>query len=167
MRIILLAVMVTIVLGGCAKMQADEREAMLRRIYDHQGVMHKPYALADRIKQECHRRIRGEIIALYAKPETWDLFKELAPMDKATHAYALRTGYTMPDEDEPEQPYSTEHTAFYMTEYLGQDFIGNGTARHYVCTVKADTAGLRIDAVSSLEGFRRVMNLPTDEPAAW
>lgn len=167
MRIILLAAMLTIALGGCAKMQADKREAMLRRMYDHHGVMHKPYALDDRIKQECHSRIRSEIIVHYTHPESWDAFKELAPMEKATHAYALQTGYTMPDEGKPEEPYSTEHTVFYMTKYLGEDFVGNGTDRRYVCTVKADTGGLHLEAVSTIEGFRRVMNLPVAEPAAW
>lgn len=167
-RHILLLTCIAIAANGCvAKRQAEEREAMIRRIFDHQGVMHRPYALDESIKRECHTRIRNDIIAYYTYPDTWELFKELAPMEKATYEYARRTGYTMPDPEKPEEPYSTDHTVFYMTEYLGQDFVGNGTNRHYVCTVRADVTGLHLEAVSSLEGFRRTMNLPSTEPAAW
>lgn len=156
-----------LVLSGCALKQAKEREAMLRNLYTQQGVAHSPYGLDEGIKRQCHERIQRSIISTYRYPDSWEMYKELAPMEKATHQYALRTGYTLPDPEKPEEPYSTEHTVFYMTEYLGEDFVGTGTSRRYVCSVRRDAQGLHLDAVASSEGFRRRMNLPDDQPPAW
>lgn len=168
MKLRFLILLVSVVaLSGCALKQAKEREAMLRHLYAEQGVAHSPFDLDDAIKRQCHERIQRSIISGYRYPDTWELYKQLAPMEKATHQYALRTRYTLPDPEKPEEPYSTEHTIFYMTEYLGEDFVGTGTSRRYVCTVRSDGQGLHLDTVATDQGFVRVMNLPDTQPSAW
>lgn len=167
LRALPLLLLACIAVSGCALKQAKEREAMLRHLYAQQGVAEKPYALDAEIKHQCHTRIQRDIIAAYRYPDSWTPFKELAPMEKATHQYALRTQYRLPDGDNAEKPHSTEHTIFYMAEYLGEDFVGSGTSRRYVCTVRKDEDGLHLDAVASDEGFKRAMNLPIVPPSAW
>lgn len=167
LRLTALALAALLVTGCVAKRQAEEREAMLFNISHKFNVAYDPYGLKDPFKYECHDRIRSDIISRYARPNAWDVYKELALMEKATHAYAKRVGYQLADPEDPEVIPSNVHTAFFMTEYIGEDFVGVGTTRQYVCTFERNPTGTYLMSVASSEGFKRAMNLPDTRPSAW
>lgn len=155
-----LCVVLAVTSGCVAKREAEEREALLTYLYQAVGVATDPYGLAPEIKRQCHDAIRYDIISRYQYPESWEMLKDLTPMEKATHEYALKTGLNTLEPIAPE-------TVFFMTEYGGYDFVGHNTRKQYVCSVERVHDVLQLKAVASREGFKRRTALSDTPPAAW
>lgn len=143
----------SLVLAGCGFFQKDEAYNALLAAHK---VNHNPNGLAQAVKTECHRHVQ-ELLQRETHPQSFTLYKDFVPLESATKAYMAR-------KSKEEIP---TYTVFYMAEYLGEDFAGNGVARRFVCNVRHDGYRFIVDGVGSDHGFAQRMQLPVDPPESW